>query len=421
MVDTGPQPLRLDLIPDFRVLAFTSAVMVLTGIAFGIAPAWRASRLDLVSAIKDQGFGGTGQHGRQYFGRTLIAVQIALSLLLLIGAGLLIRSLYNLRSIDPGFRPAQVYVFDLAHNASNREPAAMALVAHQALERVRQIPGIESASLSGLLLFSPSDISAPLKIQGYTPSQDERVSARFNSVSSGYIETVGMRLTAGRAIEDRDTQNSPPVAVINESMARRFFSVAAGSSASVLGQTIEIDAGAMKGKRIEIVGVVRDAKYNDLRAETKPMFYIPIEQLPRSLRSLEVRTKEPLARIAEPVRRALLEVNRDVMIRRVITLSDQVDRTIAGERLITSLCVVFGLLALLLASIGLYGVISSRRHAANTRDRHPHGSRRKRKERALARAPTESDDCSSGNRRRSVAGLRGYPSHIQFSLWPKPA
>ena len=114
----------------------------------------------------------------------------------------------------------------------------------------------------------------------------------------------------------------------------------------------------MKGKRIEIVGVVRDAKYNDLRAETKPMFYIPIEQLPRSLRSLEVRTKEPLAAIAEPVRRALLEVSRDVMIRRIIPLSDQVDRTIAGERLITSLCVVFGLLALLLASIGLYGVIS---------------------------------------------------------------
>ncbi len=358
MVDTGPQPLRLDLTPDFRVLAFTSAVMVLTGIAFGIAPAWRASRLDLVSAIKDQGFGGIGKHGRQYLGRTLIAVQIALSLLLLIGAGLLIRSLYNLRSIDPGFRPAQVYVFDLAHNPSNREPAAMALVAHQALERVRQIPGIESSSFSGLLLFSPSDISAPLKIQGYTPSQDERVSARFNSVSSGYIETVGMKLTAGRSIEDRDTHNSPPVAVINESMARRFFSVAAGSSATVLGQTIEIDAGAMKGKRIEIVGVVRDAKYNDLRAETKPMFYIPIEQLPRSLRSLEVRTKEPLAAIAEPVRRALLEVSRDVMIRRIITLSDQVDRTIAGERLITSLCVVFGLLALLLASIGLYGVIS---------------------------------------------------------------
>ena len=194
MVDTGPQPLRLDLTPDFRVLAFTSAVMMLTGIAFGIAPAWRASRLDLVSAIKDQGFGGIGKHGRQYLGRTLIVVQIALSLLLLIGAGLLIRSLYNLRSIDPGFRPAQVYVFDLAHNPSNREPAAMALVAHQALERVRQIPGIESSSLSGLLLFSPSDISAPLKIQGYTPSQDEAVSARFNSVSSGYIETVGMKL-----------------------------------------------------------------------------------------------------------------------------------------------------------------------------------------------------------------------------------
>jgi predicted permease len=356
MVDSGS--LRLDLKPDLRVLAFTTAVMLLTGIAFGMAPALQASRLDLVSAIKDQGFGGMGGHGRQYVGRTLIVLQIALSLMLLIGAGLLIRSLYNLRNIDLGFRPAQVYIFDLAHNPPNREPEALALVARQTQDRVRQIPGIESSSLSGLLIFSPSDIGAPLKIRGYTPGDGEKVSARFNSVSSGYFETVGMTLVTGRGIEDRDTQDGPYVAVINESMARRYFPEMVGTPNNALGRTIEIDAGAMKGKLIEIVGVVRDAKYNNLRADVKPMFYMPIEQLPRTLRSLEVRTKEPLTTIAEPVRRALLEVSTDVMIRRVIPLSDQVDRTLAGERLITSLSVVFGLLALLLASIGLYGVIS---------------------------------------------------------------
>lgn len=355
MIETGP----LDLLPDARVLAFMTAVTIVAGLGFGLAPAWRASALDLTSALKDQGRAGVGTRARQYLGRTLVVVQVALSLLLLVGASLLIRSFRNLHSIELGFRPDQVLIFDLAHNPQDRQPAAMARIAREVRARVTQIPGVQSASLSGLLLFSPSDISAPIKIQDNAASQQEPIPIRFSSVSAGFFETVGMTIVRGRPINDQDSENAPLVAVVNESMARQYF-----PQGSVLGRTIEIPANwrspfeASQGKPIEIVGIVRDAKYNDLRADVKPMFYLPILQMPRSLRSLEVRTTEPSAVLAGRVRSELLGVTKDLMIRRVIPLSDQVDRTLAGERMITTLCTFFGGLALLLATVGLYGVIS---------------------------------------------------------------
>src|SRR6266545_1782206 len=352
LVDTGPVSLRLDLSPDARVFMFTVAVMVLTGTAFGLAPAWRASRVDLASAMKEQAR-GTGGRVKQYLGRTLVVFQVALSLLFLIGAGLLIRSLHNLRQIDPGFQPEQVLLFELVHNPQNPEPSALARVARDIHERVRQIPGVQQASVSWLPLFGGSDINAPLKIHDYTPAPDEDVKARFNSVSSGYFETVGMTLLNGRGLEGRDTENAPEAAVINEAMARRYF-----PGANPIGKIMEITAGPTKGKPIEIVGVVRDAKYNNLRAEVKPMFYISLQHLPRALRTVEVRTKAPIATMSASVRNALLEVTKDIMIRRTVTLSDQVDQTLAGEQLMTTLCTVFGALALLLASVGLYGVLS---------------------------------------------------------------
>ena len=326
--------------PDTRVVAFMLAMVILTGIGFGIAPALKASRLEL------------GRF-RPRMSRTLVAVQVALSLVLLVGAGLLLRSMHNLHTIDLGFRPEHVLIFDLAHNPRDRDPAAMARIAQQAHDRVKQLAGVQSASLSGLMIFSTSDISSFVNIQGYTPGRDELVAVRFNSVSPDYFKTVGMAMLQGRGIEEQDTASSPGVAVINESMARRYF-----AHSSALGRTIELTPPRLKGKPFQIVGVVRDAKYNDLRAETKPMFYVPLTQLTRSLRSLEIRTMQPASALIGPVRRALLDVSRDIMIRRVFTLTDQVDRTLASERLITTLSTFFGALALLLASVGLYGILS---------------------------------------------------------------
>jgi len=356
LISTGPAPVALDLQFGVRVFAFLAVVAIGSAVAFGLLPALRMTRVDPGPVLKKSlraGLGGPAQRAS----RSFVSLQIALSLLLLIGAGLLLRSLQNLHRLDLGFRADSVLVFDLAHTPQQRDPASLSAVGSQVLRRIRQLPNVESASVSGLLLFSRSDIGAPLRIADYTPRADERVTVRYNAVSPGYLETIGMPLIDGRSIEDRDAFDAPMVAVINESMARRYF-----YGTRPIGRTMAIDVtradSAPPAKAIEIIGIVRDARYNSFRQDTRPMFYVPIAQLPRSLRSLEVRTSQPASAIAAQVRQALAEVTKDIMIRRVLPLTEQVDQSLAAERLTMRLCTFFGCLALVLACVGLYGVMS---------------------------------------------------------------
>ena len=354
MILRGTVGLRLYLGPDIRVIAFLGALAMLTTIVFGLVPALRATRVDLAPALK--GLRRGGMASRQRAGRALVVAQVATSLLLLVGAGLLVRSFQKLHAQDFGFSTERVTIFSLAHNAADRSPEAMSVVERTARHRVLAIPGVESASFSGLMLFSPSDISTPFSIPGSPPQPGVPMSARFNSVTPGYFETVGMRLAAGRSFEERDDDPAAaPVMVVNESMAKRFFSPRVEEA---IGRSILITGGPARNKRIEIVGVVRDAKYNNLRAGTAPMFYIPYAHLTRSLRALEVRSSLPIAALAGPVREALSSTSKEIMIRQVLPLAEQVDSSLSAEQLLLRLCVVFGGLALLLACVGLYGVIA---------------------------------------------------------------
>jgi putative ABC transport system permease protein len=356
MADAGP----LALAPDWRVLLFVVTVTMLTGIGFGIAPALRGSRIDVAMALNEHGRRGAGGGPRRRVSRTLVMAQIGLSLMLLIGAGLLVRSLYNLRGVDLGFKPEQVVVFQVAHRPSTRDRAAVAQMLRDVRQRISEIPGVRSASLSTVVLFSGTEWRALLNIPGYQPATDEEVWARTVNVSPGYFETVGMTLLAGRAIDARDTAGAPRVAVVNDTLARKFFpGVPAGQ---VLGKTmtqaINLPSGPGQSGPIEIVGIVRDAGFNDVREAARPLMYEPYLQHPGGLRGIEVRTTEPIAAVAEAVRRTLMQVAPDAMIRHVRTLEEQVDRTIGPERLIAHLCAAFGGLALLLAGIGLYGVMA---------------------------------------------------------------
>jgi predicted permease len=362
LVNAGQVSIALDLTPDMRVLLFVTAVAVSTGIGFGSLPALRASRLDPSPSLRGAR-GGHGSATRQRLSRVLVTLQVALSLLLLISAGLLAASFRNLHGIAWGFRPEQVVVFDLLHNPRSRAPSALAGVAADIQRRVGAVPGVESASVSWILLFSSADQRTALQIPGYVPPPEESarfafidenvVMVRYNPVSPTYFHTVGMTVLEGRGIEEQDRQGAPLVAVVNESMARRYF-----AGGAVIGKTF-VRAGRTSEKvPIQIVGVVRDSKYNNLREDVMPMYYAPIAQVPRELRGLEVRTRQPLSALVGPVRQAIAEVTRDVMIRQVVPLSSQVDRSLAAENLMMRLSTFFGAVALLLASIGLYGVLA---------------------------------------------------------------
>jgi predicted permease len=362
MVNAGQVPIRLDVTPDGRVLLFLTAVALLTGVGFGMLPALRASRLDPSPSLRGSG-GGSGGVSRQRLSRVLVSVQVALSLLLLISAGLLVESFRNLHAIEWGFRPDQVAVFDLRHNPRNSEPSALAGVAADIERRVRALPGVESASVSWILLFGSRDQRTALQIPGYVPPPEDSarfsfidenvVMVRYNPVSPGYFATVGMTLIEGRGIEEGDRPGAPLVAVINESLARRYF--AAGRA---VGRTFVMIAGPARRDPVQVVGVVRDAKYNNLRDDVIPMFYAPIAQMPRELHGLEVRTRGPLPALAGSIRQAIADVTKDVMIQRVVTLTDQVDHSLAADRLMMRLSTFFGMVALLLACVGLYGVLA---------------------------------------------------------------
>jgi predicted permease len=351
----GPVGLRLNLSPDVRVFAFLAALSIATAIAFGLVPAVRSTRVDLAPALKGLRRGG-GHMAKQRASRLLVVGQVALSLLLLIGAGLLVRSFQKLHQQDLGFTTAHVLIFSIGHGPADRTPAAMAAVENAARQRVAAIPGVASASFSGFMIFGSSDVGSPFTIRGDQPPSGEPLTARYDSVSPGHFETLGMTIVAGRAFEDRDDAiDAPAVTVVNESFARRFLSERV---ADAIGRRIVLGAGANKGKAFEVVGVVHDAKYNNLRETAKPLFFLPYAQMTRSLRSLAVRTTRPLGAVAGPIRDALSGVTKDIMVRGIVPLAEQVDQSLAVEQLLLRLCVLFGGLALLLACVGVYGVIA---------------------------------------------------------------
>jgi predicted permease len=218
------------------------------------------------------------------------------------------------------------------------------------LERVRAVPGVEAASLSTIPLFSDTDLYAPMRI--HSAPGNEGIFARFLAVSIGYPETVGMTLIEGRTLQESD-QRGAPVALINEAFAAKYF---AGRSA--IGEVIELTTREGAGRPMQIVGVLRDAKYNNVRARTVPMAFWPIHQFPGRIRAIEVRGAVADPSIIEGVRQAIQASGPDLMIRRVAPLQMQVDQTLAAEHLIERFGVAFGVVALLLAAVGLYGVLA---------------------------------------------------------------
>jgi predicted permease len=344
--------LPLELRFDGRVLGFAVLVTALTAIGFGLAPAWRATRVDFISSLREQGAGATARTGRWSLRETLVVSQVAVSLLLLIGAGLFLRSVQNLHNEEIGFTPEGVLLVNVDPQGGGFAEERLIGLYDEVIERLEAIPEVQSASFSYYTPFSRIAWRTDATVDGYEPQSPDDLMVKINAVTASHLETIGIPLVEGRPLLPEDLEGASRVAVVSQTFARHFF-----GDESAIGKRFGID-GAESGRDIEIVGMAGDIKYEDVREDPLPFVYVPVAQLVEYLGSIEVRTEGDVAALAPVVRAAIAEVSGQLPILNTRTLADQVERTLHQDRLFSRLTSLLGMLALLLASIGLYGVLA---------------------------------------------------------------
>jgi putative ABC transport system permease protein len=367
------RPVFLNVGPDSRVLGFTLAVSVLTGILFGLAPALRATRLDLTTSLKEKAGSASSGRSRLALNRVLIVAQVGLSLLLLIGAGLFVRSLQKLKSLDAGFNRENVVVFEVepGHGFSVAQQTSLY---KQLLARLEALPGARAASVSGYPpLNRMTTASNSVQVPGHTPPPGEDTSCQLLWVGPKFFETMGIPLIQGRAFGPpeetpvaatgrqtaiaKTAQNAipdPPLAaVINQAMAHYFF-----GDENPLGNQFDFIAGSLKS-RFQVIGVVKNAKYKTLRETTRRAFYVSYFQDPGSgpLTFLLRTTGNPTG-FGSAIQRSVRELNPRLQVVGLKTMDDVVNESLVQERFVAQLASFFSLLALLLACVGLYGTMS---------------------------------------------------------------
>jgi predicted permease len=366
LVSQGVDPVPLDVDLDWRKVAFALGVALVTGLAFGIVPALQATRVDLAAVLKQgaRGMKGAGRGGHRLpLGRVLVAAQVGLSLVLLIGASLFMRSLQNLMRVDPGYRTGGLVTATINPSLLGFDDARLTALYERLVERLEAIPGVRSASLSSSRLLTGSTSTSNVSFPGYNPRPSEDMDVQRNSVTPQYFATVGLTLVAGRPLASADRTGAPRVAVVNQAMVRRFL-----PPGSPIGRRFGF-GGPENARDIEIVGVVKDGKYHRLDEKTMPLAYLPMAQLPdsmhsaRLLRDVELRVdpaagEAAVAWVATQLRRAVAEEAPGLPVLSITTMTEQLTRARARERAVARLTGFFGALALLLAAIGLYGVMS---------------------------------------------------------------
>ncbi|MGH9940721.1 MAG: ABC transporter permease, partial [Blastocatellia bacterium] len=347
---------------DARVLGFTALTTILSGALFGVVPAWQSARADLIPALKDADASAARGERRWNVRNALVVAQVALALVMLVGAGLLIRSLRHLFAIDLGFRAENLLIVPLdlpraAYAAAKDEAGRRAVDERynqyfvQLTERVKTLPGVESATTAWLTPFSNAIAKNGVVIEGRQPNPGENIAIDSNNVGPGYHEALGIPFAQGRGFTEHDNANAPLVVIINEAMARAYF-----PNQNPLGKRFSLGPGR---PWLEIIGVTRDHRLHSLTETAFPHFDRPALQHPYGASArLVVRAKrDPLAALPA-VRKEALALNAQVGIEAPTTLYDEVKDSIAAARMASTLTSLFGLTALLLAGIGLYGVMS---------------------------------------------------------------
>jgi len=340
--------------PDFLILTFTATVAMVSGLLFGLLPAIRASRTDLAGAMKDKTRSSTGR-SRYGVASALVITQVCLSMVLLTGAGLFARSLMNLQHVDIGFNPEKVLTVEIDPRLGGYKSAELSSLYQRLLERLKTVPGSESVTMSSFAPMSGSRSISNITVQGYVPSPKEDMLANSVSIGPDFNKTLGVPLLQGREIRATDTAAEHKIALINQAFADHYF-----KNQNPVGRIFcfgdEMDAKS----QIEIVGVIGNIKAVEARKGAAETAYLPILQVTDAFNaSFQIRTSGEPTNLAPVVREAIAQVDPKLPVVDVTTLTEQVHSTFKQDRLIAQLMSFFGMLALLLASIGLYGVMSN--------------------------------------------------------------
>jgi predicted permease len=344
----------LDLTTDWRVFAFTGALGVATCLIFGLTPAIRATATEPGAAMKAGSRGSTDSHERFGLRRGLVVAQVALSLVLVVGALLFVRSLRNLMVLDAGFRQEGVLVVNLDMRGAATPLAARQALNEQIVARVRAVPGVDDAAEAFIVPVSGSGWNQNIVIDGKTYNDRDSI-VNFNRVGPGYFRTMGTPMLAGRDFNTGDVLNAPPVAIVTEKFAAKFF-----DGRSPIGRMFQIEEGVGVARPVfQIVGLVKDAKYSNLREEFTPIAFLAAAQdrEPGLDMQMVVRSHAPLASLTGGIS-AVIAASTPSAIIQFQPLNTMVRDSLMRERLMATLSGFFGLLAGLLATIGLYGVMS---------------------------------------------------------------
>jgi predicted permease len=348
----SPQPELVQTQFDGRVVLFTMVITMMTGILFGLAPAWQATKMLAHSGLRESG-GATAQRHRLWFDKSLVTGQVALSATLLIGAGLFVHTLVNLNRLPLGFSSDHILLFRLNLPRTRYNDAQSIAFFRQLEEKLAALPGVRLVTFSNIGIIGDGHSGATFHVVGQ-PQEKDPARVQTNGVGADFFQTLGISILQGRALGHHDTATSPKVAVVNRALAEKYF-----PREDPIGKAFETDADDINGP-IQIVGIAADTRYADLRSKTPPTFYVPYVQAVNGpgRMMVELRTLTGPAGVLTGVRAAIESLDRDLPMMDVRTMQEQVQSTLADERALAELAGGFSMLALVLASIGIYGVMA---------------------------------------------------------------
>jgi predicted permease len=353
LLPDGTRPTELIVVLDSRVMLFSLAVSAITGLFFGALPGWMTSRVDLTSVLKGSSAQGGEGRATPRLRAGFVIVQLAFVLVLLAGTGVLLRTVYNLRHVELGFRQQQLLLFAVSPSDVGYTKKTAPALYERLLGEIAAAPGVQAATVSRVAVLSGNARRETIAVPGYAPRANERMNVDINIIGLRYFETLGIPLTAGRDFTRADSETAGRVAIVNESFVRRFLGADAPLGRDVYFGQIQPDVPGLR-----IVGVVRDTKYHGVRQETVPLIYVPLAQEPVDDMTVYAWTTLPPATVLSEIRRRVVAIEPNLPIFYVRTIAQQIDDAISQERLLATLSSTVGGVALVLAMVGLYSVIS---------------------------------------------------------------